>query len=318
MSRFGPSRIGPFPGPIQQGLALISVLWLLAVLSVISFSLSFDQRIQSQLTRHHLDSAKARALSDATLNLVIFNLLLGPGDLDETHQLILPDGQPASLEVDGHAVSFRLFTQDALLDLNQASHEQLRRLINHALDTETLDLKIADQIAAAIIDWRDTDQRSGVNGAEDHAYRRAGVFPGAADQPFMDLSELESVLGLTPERFRQLSADLRVDGPNETKLDYASARLLSAIQNLSLPEAERRVEERRAARLSALEAGQWLDRGGSGYRLLIGVPSGTSTLRTTEIHFSLTMDPDRPFVIESRREGLRADDWGLVRLEQQG
>lgn len=305
-------------GPQQRGLALISVLWLLAVLSVISFSLSFDQRIQSQLTRHHLNSAWARALSDATLHLVIFNLLLGPGDLDETRQLILPDGQPASLDVNGHVITFRLFTQDALLDLNRASDEQLRRLINLSLDEKTLDLKVADQIAAAIIDWRDRDQLSGVNGAEDPAYQRAGTFPGAADQPFKDLSELETVLGMTPELFLQLSADLRIDGPIETKLDYASARVLSAIQNLSLPDAEKLVDERRAARLTSLEAGQWVDRGGSGYRLLIGVPSGTSTLRTTEIHFSLTLDPDRPFVVEYRREGLRADDWGLVRLEQQG
>ena len=89
----------------------------------------------------------------------------------------------------------------------------------------------AEQLAAAIVDWRDSDPLTQANGgAEDPDYAAAGRPYGAKDAPFETVAEVEQVLGMTPELFAALQPYLTVHGgshpPNAT---YAPGPVLAAM-----------------------------------------------------------------------------------------
>ncbi|HYM86809.1 MAG TPA: type II secretion system minor pseudopilin GspK, partial [Pseudoxanthomonas sp.] len=154
------------------------------------------------------------------------------------------------------------------VDLNQAEMPLLAALIR-AVGGEP---GVSEQLAAAIVDWRDSDPLTQPNGgAEDPDYAAAGLPYGAKDAPFESVAEVEQVLGMTPELYARLEPSLTLSsGRPQPDPNYAQAPVLRA---LGLNPAE--YEARRRGNLPGL-AGQ----------ALVGAGSGTysidSHVRTTE------------------------------------
>ncbi len=61
--------------PNQSGIALVIVLWVIALLAVVAVSFTTATRSQANLVRNLVENAKAEALADAGLYRAILGLL---------------------------------------------------------------------------------------------------------------------------------------------------------------------------------------------------------------------------------------------------
>ncbi len=275
-----------------RGMALVLVMWVVALLTVMALALTQLQRTEHALTANQLDGARFRAHADAVLNLVALNLMSTPAvTFEEEAVLLVPDGQPREFSFDAARLTLTLSNEGSKLDLNAINREQLLTLIEFAQGPESQDELLRDQIADAILDWRDENDLSLLNGAEDADYATAGLPYGAADRPFRSVEELRQVLGVSAALYAGLAPYLKVDhnsaspyaafeagqtpsgGPAAVNESYAAAPVLAALHGYSLDDAERLVEERAqglfADETQPEQAQVPLDRGGPVYHLRI-------------------------------------------------
>jgi general secretion pathway protein K len=291
------------------GIALVLVLWVLALLTVMALGLTTAQRTESALTRNQLDAARFRALADAGINLVALELMrpaLDPAEVEaEMADSWVPDGQPRSLRFDGFELEVGLYNEASRLDLNAATREQLAALVQLAQGDEAVDETLPDRIADAIVDWRDSDDLAQVNGAEDGDYEAAGLPYGARDGPFESVEELREVLGMTRELYQVLAPDLTVNNPSG-RIDeqFASANLLAVTQGLTLDDAQQLIEQRRQPLLPDAAPAVPLSRGGPLYRIRISLARGDAARRTMEALVQIQRGGRDPVVVLWRRYGL--------------
>ena len=106
-----------------------------------------------------------------------------------------------------------------------------RRQAGRIAEAEESVRAAADAVAAAILDWRDTDPLTQpAGGAEDPDYAAAGLTYGAKDAPFEDISELQQVLGVDRALFSRVAPYLTVaSGQSRPDPAYAAAPVLVAL-----------------------------------------------------------------------------------------
>jgi len=302
----------------QRGIALVLVLWVLALLTVMALGLTTVQRTESALTRNQLDAARFRALADAALSDVALDLLTVPLESEPTEPIWLPDGRPRVLAFDGSSLQVRVYNEASRLDLNEATRDQLAALIEIA-QGEAFDEVQRDQLADAIIDWRDADDLIQLNGAEDGDYASAGLPYGAADRPFRSVEELGQVLGMSPGLYRRLAPDLTVSLQQQEghpfsraaskaptlDLTFASPALIAAVEGISLEAAQARLEQQFEPLSAEGEPNRLLGRGGPLYRVRVATV-GPSANRAMEALVRVESAAREPFVILWRRFGLIA------------
>ncbi len=183
------------------GFVLVSVLWLLALLTLVTLVLltavRLDVRATGQLSRH----AEAEALADGLMRLVALRL----GDRDRRPLADAGLARDGTHLICGHgdaAVAIAVTDVGGLVDLNAASASLLEWLLRG--------LGVAPEkavaLAAAIVDFRDVDDVPGVNGAESAAYRAAGLGHGPKNAPFETVTELDQVLGMDVALLNRLRA----------------------------------------------------------------------------------------------------------------
>jgi len=183
------------------GFVLVSVLWLLALLTLVTLVLltavRLDVRTTGQLSRH----AEAEALADGLMRLVALRL----GDRDRRPvdaAGLARDGTPLLCRHGDVAVAIAVTDVGGLVDLNAASASLLEWLLRG--------LGVAPEkavaLAAAIVDFRDVDDVPAVNGAESAAYRTAGLGHGPKNAPFETVTELDQVLGMDVALLNRLRA----------------------------------------------------------------------------------------------------------------
>ena len=222
-----------------------------------------------------------------------------------TEAVWVPDGLPRTLVFDGSELTVTLYNEFSRLDLNTATREQLATLIELAQGEAGFDEAQRDALADAILDWRDADDLTQLNGAEDGDYEAAGLPYGARDEPFQSVDELQQVLGMPRALFQRLAPDLSVDNETgEVDQQFASAQVLAAVQGLNLEDAQRFVDERNAPLLPGAEQPTAVNRGGPLYRIRVGVADADGVGRSMETLVQLQPGQTPPFEVRWRREGL--------------
>lgn len=183
------------PG-IQSGIALVLVLWVLALLSAIAGSLVFSSRTEVSMAGNLASLAQAEALADAGVYKAIHELARPQTDL----QRWKGDGLIRPWNFQGTRLRVKILDESAKVDLNAAPTVLLKGLFR-ALGVGEAD---ADALADAVADWRDADDLRGLHGAEKADYAAAGKAYGPANAPFETIDELRQVLGISDELFRKL------------------------------------------------------------------------------------------------------------------
>ena len=187
----------------QSGIALVIVLWMLTLLTILALSYSATIRVETKLTAHLVQTAKANALAQAGIWQAVTELLK---PIEE--QAWQVDGSIHKVDFAGGIIDIHIQDEAGKIDLNSARTELLYNLIN------SLDITIDDgerlQLLQTILDWRDKDNLVRQFGAEDNEYSSAGFEYGVKDGPFNTLSELQLVAGMTPEIFKKMEPALTI------------------------------------------------------------------------------------------------------------
>jgi general secretion pathway protein K len=243
----------------QRGVALITVLLVVAIVTVVCAGMIARQQLSIRGTSNQMQARQAwhyalggEALAQSILRRDLempgngtgqpaVDHLLEPWALPQpTYDLDEGQGQ-VQIRIEDLAGRFNLNSLVQQQQPNAAALAQFRRLL--------LRLQINEPYAERLADWLDNDQQpSGEQGAEDNAYLLLDPPYRTAGRSLEDLSELRLLLDMRDEHFQRL-APFVTTLPADTPLNVntASAMVLSSLaDNLSPSAAEALVQARQA------------------------------------------------------------------------
>ena len=233
----------------QGGMALILVLWTGALLMVLGAAFAFSTRTEALAAAQAIDRAQAQALAEGGIRRAILGLL----ERDPLRRW--QPGRRYEAAIGEGRASIAVFSEHGKVDLNAAPLALLRGLMAIATEPSTVGPKVdPGALAAAIVDWRDADDRVLEEGAEDAEYRAAGRAYGTPDQPLLGISELRRILGVTPEIYAVVAPHVTVysRAPGIDPV-YATRTALRSVPGLGTGS----VDEFLSARAAAMEAANW-------------------------------------------------------------
>ena len=181
----------------QTGFILVPVIFVLALLALVTMTLTRTVTLDVRASAQVLHQAEAESLADGLARLVIRNLVVAVVAKSEADRRgpVRVDGTPLSCRIGGSVIAVSVKDTAGQIDLNLASQDLLQRLFTGiGLSTDQ-----AVRLAAAVIDFRDPDNIPIADGAEAADYRAAGLSHGPKNAPFATVGELEQVFGMTPE-----------------------------------------------------------------------------------------------------------------------
>lgn len=225
----------------RRGVALLAVLWALALLSLAVLSLGV--LLDSTLSQQTSLLATTRALLAAESGLeMVRNPAVNPFNVEEASRQVnslLFSRKGVSLK-DGVSFSVRLSREGSLLDLSRLGtnpvlcDEILGRLFKSQWKVNP---QIADRAIDGLIDWVDPDDNTQLAGAELLQYQRARR-PGPRNGPMLGREEFLLISGWRElqEVLRTSGKDLRnfftTSGSDKLDLITADGDLIEAVLKL--------------------------------------------------------------------------------------
>jgi general secretion pathway protein K len=206
----------------QRGIALIMVIWVLALLSLMAASFLAQARSELRRTTNLRERAAAEALAEGGIHLAVGRLLA-------EHGATYPQRWTEALAAG--SVSITLSDERGKIDLNEADPTLLVSLFESA----GVPARAATDLAAAVADFRDPDHAETAGGAEDADYSPGSG--GAKDVRFENVDELLQVKGVTPALHARL-ADLVTVHSSLATIDpfIAAEGVLRAVPNIDRAE----------------------------------------------------------------------------------
>ncbi len=204
----------------QRGFALLIVLWTVGFLALLGTQLVAAGRSDAQLADNLKQDAVLQAAADGAVINVTFRIMA------LKDPALQPDGIVRSVQIGQTAVLVLVQNEADRINLNTASGILLQHLILDVGGTPA----VADRVTNAILDWRTSGTTPRRGGAKAADYLAAGRNYGPPGTPFEDVTELQDVLGMTPELFARLAPHLTVltDGdPDLSTRDPVVARALT-------------------------------------------------------------------------------------------
>ncbi|HKW55165.1 MAG TPA: hypothetical protein VJO12_15835 [Stellaceae bacterium] len=187
------------PGGRERGIALLVVIWVLALLAVLIVGFSGDARTELLVARNHYESAGARAIADAGVSLAIF------GILDPAPEAQWPaDGRLREVSYADGTIRIRIQDEGGKIDLNAAPPELLAGLLS---TTGGLSAGDAGGLAQAIDAYRQalqqTEPPAGRRGTPRAMIRRQA-------NAFRVIEDLRLVPGVTREIYDRIAPFITV------------------------------------------------------------------------------------------------------------
>ena len=212
-------------GRSEEGIALIAVLWSLVLLSIIAASVSWDARTSTRIARNMADNAGVRAAADAGIQRAILDLI-GSAAQNEAGKF-RADGTVYFWRFANCTVQISIQDELGKINLNQAPEALFAALFGSV----GVELGVAQSLADAIADYRDSDNFARVRGAEEANYRAAGLTWGPKNAPFQTLEELQRVLGITAEIYRRVAPYLTIYSTAAINPSLAGPRLTEILRS---------------------------------------------------------------------------------------
>lgn len=204
--------------PEERGAALLTVLLLVAVISVLAATALEKLRLSTRLAGNAVAGEQARAYGYAaeTLALSRVNDLLGQAQQAKQGVTLAGgwSGRPFNLPVPGGLATARVRDGGNCFNLNglvvetapgvYAAYSPTRLQFSRLMRLVGVPAAVTDGIADATSDWIDSDTAPLQGGAEDGAYTGAATPYRTANTLMADISELRAVTGVTPEIYARL------------------------------------------------------------------------------------------------------------------
>src|SRR5690554_7918675 len=256
----------PETGPrTQQGVALIMVLLAMALVVMLASGMTQQQNIRVFKAGHYLAQQQGQSIAlgaEAFARQILINDFEDDKEngqmidsLDEFWALnaaILPldDNGVAEVQIDdlGGRINLNdLVTVNGQVD--PMTKDRVARLL--------MALGITDISVDALVDWIDPDDQTiSAYGAEDGQYLMAEPGYRAANQPFVSVSELRLIEGMTEEIYVALRPHVTALPVNGLGINVNTATaevLMSLYDELSSAQAESIVEKREEKRFENLQ-----------------------------------------------------------------
>jgi len=210
------------PRQRMRGLALVIVLWILTLLTLLASSFALSMRRETAISSALKAGAQAQALAEAALAIAEYRLML-----PQAKQRWQADGSVYLLPRADGEIRIRILSEAGKVDINTGSTDQLRAVLQLAIDGE----RELDELIEAILDWRDADTDARSGGSEARLYRTARLPYRPRDAAFQNLEELQRVLGMTPAIFERIRPFITVYSANESvDMHLADPLLVAAIR----------------------------------------------------------------------------------------
>lgn len=214
----------------RRGIALIMVLWVLAVLMVIVLSFSYMTRTESLAAVSFKEGVEKKFLAEAAIERAAMEVIyrrMHPNvqtDVEgvETWRV---DGTPYTVTTDGGHYTVSIIDESGKLNINTLTDASAIILKNLLLNTGVEETE-ANTIVDCILDWKDPDDFVRLNGAESDFYMSLPNPYKAKNANFDTLEELLLVKGITP-------AILYGDGEKKGIIDFVTVNSTSNQINIT-------------------------------------------------------------------------------------
>ncbi len=215
----------------DSGIALVIVVWLIAVLAVQVGLLNNSLRDGARIVENTTAVARGEALMHAGLEVAISRLTTG-----DVRSRWRADGSPRTIDVADHTLRLTVSDENGRININMADRELIGGLLR-SLDLAPQDVAtIRDRILAR----RDPERARQRSRTEGTTFKRDGIQNAPDDLPFVDPSDLARVLGtsqyLADRLARRITIYTSERGINPR---FASSEVLSALPGVDPQTVER-------------------------------------------------------------------------------
>jgi type II secretory pathway component PulK len=188
----------------KKGLVLVAVLWLMVMLMAIVATVGRNSRLDTKVSLSTIEESRCKWACRAGIEKAMGILYEDPRESDSLADFWSDNGEDFNdIILERCKFTVKVIDEAGKLNINIATKEQLMALPN-----------MTEDIADAIIDWRDADDTPSATGAEAGYYENLQYKYMARNGPFRTLRELLLVKGVTEELF--FGEDTNFNG----KLDY--------------------------------------------------------------------------------------------------
>src|SRR4030042_6882303 len=164
----------------QEGVALIMVLWVIAVLSVVVLEFSFAMRTEVHITKNYKEELQLYAIVQGGIQRAIAELIykhdpkvqqlrktLTSEEVPSEKKEWMTDGRSYLIPFDQGTCEIKVMSEAGKVNINLVSDSMLRKIIT-LLGVEA---EAKDMVVDSIWDWRDPDDFYRLNGAEESYYQ---------------------------------------------------------------------------------------------------------------------------------------------------
>jgi len=212
----------------SDGSALVAVLWLIAILAMASIAAIRVVSFDVDLATAQVHGFRARQLAEMGIAVAA-----NPA-VKRTDPLLRQMS-----EENGEGFEARLISEGEKFNINAILARQDEQLLKSMFMDWGLDLDEAQAITDAMIDWVDTNDEAGLNGAESEWYLAQGRLNQPFNHAFYNLDEVRFVRGM--DKIEALKPDWRnwftIWSGGALDLNEASADLIAAAAEVSVEEA---------------------------------------------------------------------------------
>ncbi|MBU1084358.1 MAG: hypothetical protein ABIG55_05685 [Candidatus Omnitrophota bacterium] len=230
----------------HRGSVLIIAMWALSVLTIFALSLGADSRSKMTFIGKLGERNKLRLIAVSGVNKAVVSVAAKGNDPQYD---VLPELGGAGVSsrfadgmMDGgkYSIGYQYYDpslgetawwqgvadSESRININKAEYKFISSVIRIAGGVGKKD---ADDIAAAIIDWRDTDEFPLMNGAESHYYLSLKEPYRSKNAEFEVLQELLLIRGISEEIYERIAPYVTIYGTGKVNMNTAGETVLGSL-----------------------------------------------------------------------------------------
>ena len=205
----------------SRGVALILVLWVMAILSVVALEFCFAMRTEVQIAQNFKEETQRYAIAQGGIERAIAELIyrnntrmqqlrktLKPEEVLPEEREWVTDGRPYVLPFDQGTCEVRATGEAGKININVVSDPTLRKIVNQL----GLEGEARDVVTDSILDWRTPGELHRLNGAKSDYYQSLKDPYDCKNGNLDAIEELLLVRGVTPDLFYGKKAKREEDG----------------------------------------------------------------------------------------------------------
>jgi len=194
----------------QEGIALVMVLWVMAILSVVVLEFSFAMRTEVNITKNYKEELQLYGMAQGGVHRAIAELIykhdpkvqqlrktLTTEEIPPDKKEWVTDGRSYFLPFGQGTCEIKVMSEAGKVNINLVSESMLRKIITLL----GLEGEMRDIVVDSILDWKDPDDFYRVNGAENSYYQSLKESYYCKNAYFDSIEELLLVRGVSPALF---------------------------------------------------------------------------------------------------------------------